>query len=103
MDEDERMASEDGGVTAELAAFLTDNATADDVQALAFDIGIDPAALDGSLAGELAQSLVHIMAQRSELQLLDTALRDTWPVAYRRAFSDTLRDDATTGWDDEEE
>ena len=43
------------------------------------------------------------MAQRGELTLLDMALRDTWPVAYRRAFGDTLRDDATQGWDDEEE
>ena len=43
------------------------------------------------------------MAQRNELYLLDMALRDTWPVAYRAAFGDTLRDDATAGWADEEE
>ena len=103
MDDDELMDTEDNGVTAELVAFLADNATAGDVQALAFDIGIDPADLGGSLAGELAASLTHIMAQRGELTLLDMALRDTWPVAYRRAFGDTLRDDATSGWDDEEE
>ena len=56
MDDDELMDTEDNGVTAELVAFLADNATADDVQALAFDIGIDPANLGGSLAGELAAS-----------------------------------------------
>ena len=94
---------EQSRVTADLRAFMTENMTAGDIQGLAFEIGIDPNELGGALAGELAVSLIHIMAQRSELQLLDTALRDTWPVAYRRAFSDTLRDDATTGWDDEEE
>ena len=103
MDDENIYGEEQNPVTAELAAFVADNATADDVQALAFDIGIDPADLDGALAGELAHSLVHIMAQRGELSLLDTALRDTWPVAYRAAFANTLRDDATTGWADEEE
>ena len=103
MDDENIYEEEQNQITAELAAFVADNATADDVQALAFDIGIDPADLNGALAGELAQSLVHIMAQRGELHLLDIAARDTWPVAYRRAFGETLRDDATAGWDDEEE
>lgn len=103
MDNDNSYEVEPNAVTAELVAFLADNATADDVQALAFDIGIDPADLDGALSGELAASLVHVMAQRNELYLLDMALRDTWPVAYRAAFGDTLRDDATAGWADEEE
>jgi hypothetical protein len=88
-------------VTADLRAFMTANMTAGDIQALAFDIGIDPTELDGALADELAQSLIHVMAQRSELQLLDTALRDTLPADYRLAFGDTLRDDATAGWSDE--
>lgn len=103
MDDENIFGEETNQVTADLVAFVTDNATSDDVQALAFDIGIDPADLDGALANELAASLVHIMAQRNELTLLDRALRDTWPVAYRAAFSDTLRDDATLGWADEEE
>ena len=49
MDNDNSYEVEPNAVTAELAAFLADNATADDVQALAFDIGIDPADLDLSL------------------------------------------------------
>lgn len=101
MDDDELMDTEDNGVTAELVAFLADNATAGDVQALAFDIGIDPTELDGALADELAVSLIHIMTQRSELQLLDTALRDTLPAEYRLAFGDAVRDDTTAGWGDE--
>ena len=103
MDDENIYEEEENQVTADLVAFVADNATADDVQALAFDIGIDPADLNGALSGELAQSLIQIMAQRGELQLLDMALRDTWPAAYRQAFGETLRDDATAGWDDEEE
>jgi hypothetical protein len=89
-------------VTADLRAFITDNMTAGDIQGLAFEIGVSPDELSGSLADELAQSLIHVMARRSELQLLDTALRDTFPAEYRLAFSDTLRDDSTEGWLDEE-
>jgi hypothetical protein len=101
MDDDNRDEGDQNRVTADLRAFITDNMTAGDIQALAFDIGIDPNDLDGALAGELAQSLIHIMAQRGELQLLDTALRDTLPADYRLAFGDAVRDDATAGWRDE--
>ena len=89
---------EQSRVTADLRAFMTENMTAGDIQGLAFEIGIDP----NELGGALAVSLIHIMAQRSELQLLDTALRDTLPVEYRQAFSGALRDDSTAGWRDEE-
>ena len=89
---------EQSRVTADLRAFMTENMTAGDIQGLAFEIGIDP----NELGGALAVSLIHIMAQRSELQLLDTALRDTLPVEYRQAFGGALRDDSTAGWRDEE-
>jgi len=75
--------------------------TAGDIQGLAFEIGVSPDELDGALADELAQSLIQVMARRDDLQLLDTALRDTFPAEYRRAFSDTLRDDSSAGWGDE--
>ena len=104
MDDDnryERSEVEQNRLTADLRAFMTANMTAGDIQALAFDIGIDPTELDGALADELAVSLIHIMTQRSELQLLDTALRDTLPAEYRLAFGGAVRDDATDGWGDE--
>ncbi len=101
MDDDYITEVEQNRVTADLRAFITDNLTAGDIQGLAFEIGVDPGELRGSLADELAVSLIHLMAQRSELQLLDTALRDTLPAEYRLAFGDTLRDDSTEGWADE--
>ena len=99
--DDNRDQGDQNRVTADLRAFITDNMTAGDIQALAFDIGIDPNELGGALADELAVSLIHIMTQRSELQLLDTALRDTLPAEYRLAFGDAVRDDTTAGWGDE--
>ena len=101
MDDDNRYEVEQNRLTADLRAFITDNMTAGEIQALAFDIGIDPNDLNGALADELAVSLIHIMTQRGELQLLDTALRDTLPAEYRLAFGDAVRDDATAGWSDE--
>lgn len=103
MDDDNRAEVEQSWVTADLRAFMTENMTAGDIKGLAFEIGVSPDELNGSLADELAVSLIHRMAQRSELQLLDTALRDTFPAEYRLAFSDTLRDDSTEGWRDEEQ
>ncbi len=102
MDDDNNYEVDQNRVTADLRAFITDNMTAGDIQGLAFEIGVDPNELNGALADELAQSLIHIMAQRSELQSLDMALRDTFPAEYRLAFADTLRDDATAGFSDEE-
>ena len=101
MDDDNRDEVEQNRLTADLRAFITDNMTAGAIEALAFDIGIDPNELGGALADELAVSLIHIMTQRSELQLLDTALRDTLPAEYRLAFGGAVRDDATAGWGDE--
>ena len=101
MDDDNRDAVEQSRVTADLRAFMTENMTAGDIQGLAFEIGIDPNEVSGALADELAVALIHTMAQRSELQLLDTALRDTLPVEYRQAFGGALRDDNTAGWRDE--
>ena len=103
MDDDNNDEVDQNRVTADLHAFITDNMTAGDIQGLAFEIGVSPDELDGALAGELAQSLIQVMAQRGDLHLLDTALRDTFPAEYRLAFGDTLRDDATAGWADEEE
>ena len=103
MDDDNRDEVEQNRLTADLRAFITDNMTAGDIQGLAFEIGIDPNELGGALADELAVSLIHLMTQRSELQLLDTALRDTLPAEYRLAFGGALRDDSTAGWRDEEQ
>ena len=102
MDDDNSYRISQNRLTADLRAFMTDNMTAGDIQGLAFEIGIDPNALEGSLADELAVSRVDPMTRRSVLHLLGRALRDTFPADYRLAFSDTLRDDSTAGWADEE-
>ena len=85
MDDDNRDEVEQNRLTADLRAFITDNMTAGDIQGLAFEIGIDPNELGGALAGALAVSLIHIMAQRSELHLLDTALRDEFLALFKQA------------------
>ena len=67
MDDDNRDEVEQNRLTADLRAFITDNMTAGAIEALAFDIGIDPNELGGALADELAVSLIHIMTQRLSL------------------------------------
>lgn len=72
--------------TAGVRDFIVENMTSEEIESMAFEIGIDPNDLQGELPRELAQSLVLLMAQRSELQLLDRALRDLRPVEYGKRF-----------------
>lgn len=80
--------------TADIYAFVVENLDTDELEALAFEIGVDPGELDGELVGDLARSLIHYLAQRNELQLLDVALRDLFPVQYGATFRDALHEDA---------
>lgn len=66
--------------------FIVENMTSEEIESMAFEIGIDPNDLQGELPLELAESLVLLMARRSELQLLDRALRDLRPIEYGKRF-----------------
>ena len=80
----------DDPATAGVYDFMVENMTAGEVKGLAFEIGIDPESLEGALAGELARSLIHTLAQRNELQLLSVALRDLFPADYGAKARDEL-------------
>lgn len=88
MDDYNDYSIDENPVTARLLAFVRDNLTAGDVKGVAFEIGISPDELEGALAEELGRSLIGQMAQRGELELLDRALRDLWPVAYGQWMRD---------------
>ncbi len=72
--------------TADISNFIAENMTSAEIESMAFEIGIDPNDLEGALPQELAVSLVLFMARRSELQLLDRALRDLRPIEYGEQF-----------------
>jgi hypothetical protein len=86
LDELDPQAAGEYDATAGVRDFIVENMTSNEIKSMAFEIGIDPNDLDGDLPVELAQSLVLLMAQRNELQLLDRALRDLQPVEYGKWF-----------------
>ncbi|WP_374689380.1 formylglycine-generating enzyme family protein [Promineifilum sp.] len=92
MDDPQPMYEDDA--TQDFYQFMVDNLDADELEAMAFEIGVDPGELDGALAPELAESLLRYLAQRDDLQLLDLALRDLFPVQYGETFGERLREDA---------
>jgi len=94
MDENDLFDVNDEAATADVHAFVVENLDTDELEALAFEIGVDPGELDGDLIDELARSLIDYLAQRNELQLLDLALRDLFPVQYGATFREALHEDA---------
>lgn len=76
--------------TAGVREFIVENLTSEEILSMAFEIGIDPNDLEGQLPEELAFSLVLLMAQRNELQILDRALRDLRPIEYGKRFRDKM-------------
>jgi hypothetical protein len=73
-----------------LYEFLIDNFTIDELDALAFDIGIDPGAIGGELLPERAQALIDLVLQNSDSVILGTALRALRPVEFGLAFRDDI-------------
>jgi hypothetical protein len=73
-----------------LYEFLIDNFTIDELDALAFDIGIDPSAIGGELLPERAQSLIDYVLRHSDSVVLGTALRALRPVEFGLAFRDDI-------------
>ena len=86
LDELDPLADGARDATAGVRDFIVENMTSDEIESMAFEIGIDPNDREGELPPELAQSLVLLMGRRSELQLLDRALRDLRPVEYGKRF-----------------
>jgi hypothetical protein len=73
-----------------LYEFLVDNFTLDELDALAFEIGIDPGELGGELLPERAQALIDAVLQHSDSVILGTALRDLRPVEFGLAFREGI-------------
>jgi hypothetical protein len=81
-------------VTRPYYPFIVDNMDVDELEGLAYEIGVDPDGLDGDLVDEMAESLLRFLARHSDLQILDVALRDLYPVQYGRAFGDDMSEEA---------
>jgi hypothetical protein len=73
-----------------LYEFLIDNFTLAELDALAFEIGIDPGAMDGELLPERAQALIDTVLRRGDSVILGTALRALRPVEFGLAFKDDI-------------
>ncbi|MFO7662618.1 MAG: SUMF1/EgtB/PvdO family nonheme iron enzyme [Chloroflexota bacterium] len=80
--------------TAEFFDFMVETVDINELDSLAFEIGVDPDDLDGDTLEERTRSLLHFLAQRNDLQILDFALRDLYPVQYGQEFADDLQEDA---------
>ncbi len=90
MDNLDPIDADENDVTDDIRDFIVENMTSNEIESMAFEIGIDTHDLAGQLPEEMASALILRMAQRDELQLLDRALRDLRPVEYGQRFRDEM-------------